>query len=122
MPGLSETELIQFKNWTLRVCSAAVEPARLLLMIHGWTGDENSMWVFARDLPAREWIVAPRAPYTSGQGGYSWRRRDGETDGRQSLEMLQPSAEALLRLVDEYAASEGLDAAQLDVMGFSQGA
>ena len=36
--------------------------------------------------------------------------------------MLQPAAEALIRLIDEYSASVKLDVLQFDLMGFSQGA
>jgi phospholipase/carboxylesterase len=122
MPTLNDTELVQFKEWTLRIRPASVRPSRLLLMVHGWTGSEDSMWVFARDMPPENWIIAPRAPYPAQPGGYSWRRYDPGTQGRPSLELLQPSIEALVRLVDEYAHSVGVDAARFDVMGFSQGA
>jgi pimeloyl-ACP methyl ester carboxylesterase len=120
MPTLNDTELVQFKEWTLRIRPASVRPSRLLLMVHGWTGSEDSMWVFARDMPPENWIIAPRAPYPAGPGGYSWRRHDPGTQGRPSLELLQPSVEALVRLVDEYAHSVGVDAARFDVMGFSR--
>jgi phospholipase/carboxylesterase len=95
-----------------------------MLLIHGLTGDENSMWVFARNLSTEYWMVAPRAPHASQmeQGGYSWRTPDSETEDRPRLEQLRDSAEALLRLVDEYAASVRLQAEDFDVMGFSQGA
>jgi phospholipase/carboxylesterase len=122
MPVLSETELVQFKDWTLRIRPATIEPARLLLMIHGLTGDENSMWVFAHDLPANNWVMAPRAPHPAQPGGYSWRMYEQEQQGRPSFEVLQPSVRALLGLVDEYSASAGLDARRFDVIGFSQGA
>lgn len=124
MPDPNDTTPTTFQDWTLRVREATQAPARLLLLIHGLTGDENSMWVFARDLPPHYWIVAPRAPHLSGmpQGGYSWRPADSEAEDRPSLEQLQPAVEALLRFVDDYAASVGLDAATFDVMGFSQGA
>ena len=128
----ADTGLITFQGWTLRVrpaSCAALRPKgvskgipRLLLLIHGFTGDENSMWVFARDLPSDYWIIAPRAPHASEPGGYSWRPPQGGAFGRPSLEMLRPSAEALVRLVDEYSPSVGVDAAQFDVLGFSQGA
>jgi predicted esterase len=99
-------------------------------MLHGYTGDENSMWVFARDLPSHCWIVAPRAPYVSEEGGYSWRPllsgtlryARGGALGWPRLEELLPAAEALIRLVDAYSASAGLDVHTFDVMGFSQGA
>ena len=82
------------------------------------------MWVFARDLSQDYWMIAPRAPHPSQmeQGGYSWRPSAAEAEDRLSLEQLRPAPEALVRLVDEYAASVGIDASAFDVMGFSQGA
>jgi phospholipase/carboxylesterase len=95
----------------------------LLLLIHGLTGDENSMWVFARNLSSSYWMVAPRAPHRAEPSGYSWRERfESEEFGRPTIEQLRPGADGLIRLVDEYAASAGIDASTFDVMGFSQGA
>jgi phospholipase/carboxylesterase len=95
-----------------------------MVLIHGLTGDENSMWVFAPSPTASYRMVAPRAPYPSGmpQGGYSWRPSAGEVEDRLSLEQLRPSAHTLLGLVEDYAKSVGMDASSFDVMGFSQGA
>jgi phospholipase/carboxylesterase len=90
-------------------------------MLHGYTGDENSMWVFAKDLPHHYWMVAPRAPHPSEMTGYSWRPLQPGTFGRPSLEALVPQADALIRLVDAYQASAGIEAPDFDVMGFSQG-
>jgi phospholipase/carboxylesterase len=124
VPDLDDATLIDFNNWTLRVREASTrESSRLLLMVHGLSGDENSMWVFGRTLPSRYWIIAPRAPYSASQGGYSWRPPFESSEfGRPTLEQLRPGAEGLIRLVDEYAASIRIDARTFDVMGFSQGA
>ncbi len=122
MPDLNNTTLTSFNDWTLRVRESTQPSPRLLLLVHGFTGDENSMWIFVRDLPASYWMVAPRAPYASAQGGYSWRPPQFETLNQFSLDQLRAAAEALIRLVDEYSASAGLDAHTFDVMGFSQGA
>lgn len=125
MPDPSNTSLIEFQNWTLRIRESAGPAARsrLLLLIHGLTGDENSMWVFARNLSHDYWMVAPRAPYPAEPTGYSWRERfDSSEFGRPTLEQLRWSADGLMRLVDEYSASAGIDASTFDVMGFSQGA
>ena len=118
----SDSELIQFQNWTLRVRPATFQPARLMLMLHGWTGDENSMWIFGRDLPPHYSILAPRAPHAAQPFGYSWRPPQDDMHSPSSLEMLRPSADNLIRLVDDYAASINVDASQFDVIGFSQGA
>lgn len=122
MPGPNDTTLTSFKDWTLRVRESGAPNPRLLLLIHGLTGDENSMWVFARNLPARYWLVAPRAPHAAETGGYSWRLPNTDGYDRLSLDMMRANAEAVIRLVDEYAASVGIDAQTFDVMGFSQGA
>ena len=131
MPDLNDTSLISFENWTLRVReskhrfdNAQREPSpRLMLMIHGFTGDENSMWVFGRDLPSEYWIIAPRAPQASrgGSGGYSWRPAEFDNMDQLGLAQLRDSAKALLQFVDEYSASVKVDSSLFDVMGFSQG-
>ena len=118
----SETQLVTFQNWTLRVRSSAAERPRLLFLLHGWTGDENSMWVFMRNFPADYWIVAPRAPYAAQPSGYSWRPPQAGPHQRPGLENLRPAVESLLSLADAYAAQNKLDACQLDLIGFSQGA
>ena len=122
MQTAPDTELIQFNNWTLRIRKTTHPAPRLLLLIHGLTGDENSMWVFTRDLPTQYWIIAPRGPHTAEPAGYSWRTQPSSDFGRPSFEQLKDSAEALIHLVDEYQASAKIEAPVFDVMGFSQGA
>ncbi len=122
MQTAPNTDLIEFEDWTLRIRKTDHPTPRLLLMLHGFTGDENSMWVFARDLPSHYWIVAPRAPHITEPSGYSWRPLHSIDFGRPSLEQLRPAAEALIKLVDAYQLSAGIDASVFDVMGFSQGA
>lgn len=124
MPDPNNTSLMTFKHWTLRIRESTDPARRLLLLLHGLTGDENSMWVFAQDLPASYWINAPRAPYISNreEGGYSWRSAQFDSLNDLDLDALRSAAAGLIRLVDEYSASVGLDASTFDVMGFSQGA
>lgn len=116
-----DTEPISFHDWTLRIRASSAENPRLLVMIHGWTGDENSMWVFTRGLPSDYWIIAPRAPYPAESSGFSWRPHLYGTFGMPSLETLLPSAEALIHLIDQYADSVKIEARQFDLVGFSQG-
>ncbi len=121
MPDANDAHLLNHNGWILRVRPATQQPGRFLLLLHGWTGDENSMWLFTRRLSPDLWIAAPRAPHIAPEGGYSWRPLQSGTWGLPSLSDLQPAAEAVLRLVDEVSASAGVDAAQFDVAGFSQG-
>jgi phospholipase/carboxylesterase len=122
------TKTIEFNGWTLKVRPSEVVSPRLLVMIHGLTGDENSMWVFARRFSTDLWIVSPRAPHPANPQGFSWRPNPLTIEEAQlnlhkrpGLDALLPSAEALIKLVDEYAASVKMEAGQFDVIGFSQG-
>ncbi|MBK7449195.1 MAG: hypothetical protein IPP55_14080 [Anaerolineales bacterium] len=128
MQTQTKIETIEFNGWTMRIRPAQSQPSRLLVMIHGLTGDENSMWVFARRFPDHYWIIAPRAPHPANPQGFSWRANpitieeaQRDLSKRPSLEALLPAAEDLIRLVDEYSASAGVDARQFDTIGFSQG-
>ena len=124
MQTAPDTEIIALDSQTLRVRKTTDPPSgsRILLLIHGFTGDENSMWVFTRELPSYYWIVAPRAPYVAEAGGYSWRPNQTSELGLSRFEELQASAEALMHLIDAYRASAGIETDAFDVMGFSQGA
>jgi phospholipase/carboxylesterase len=122
VPTATEPELVTFNNWTFRLRRAQVGTSRLLMMIHGWLGDENSMWVLARNLSPRFTVLAPRGPFPVAEGGYSWREIRPGSWGMASLEELKAAAEALLAFVDDWSTSAGMDAGQFDLMGFSQGA
>ena len=129
MQTQTTTETIEFNGWTMRIRPAESTNPRLLVMIHGLTGDENSMWVFARRFSSKYWIVAPRAPHPANPQGFSWRvnplsieeARNNQTN-RPGLDALKTSAEALIKLIDEYAASVKMEADVFDAIGFSQGA
>ncbi len=123
MPAQSESVLTTFGDWTLRVREASSGPPRLLLLVHGWTGDENSMWIFVRRFPSHYLMLAPRAPFAARDGGYSWRLTGGASAaGLPTFESLTPAAARLLELADQFAAEHEVEARQFDAIGFSQGA
>ena len=122
MRDQSDSQLVEFAGWTLRIRATEANPPRLLLLIHGLTGDENSMWVFARHLPADYWIVAPRAPHPAATSGFSWRVGSPAQGSRAELKDLRPAIENLLRMLDSFAEERDLAQRPWSVMGFSQGA
>lgn len=122
MPVQNDSKLVTFHDWTLRVRAGIGLPARLLLLIHGWTGDENSMWVFVRNFPASYWIVAPRAPFAAQTGSYSWRPPPISGGEPPRLDDLISSVTSVVALADAYAAENNLKVETFDIIGFSQGA
>jgi phospholipase/carboxylesterase len=111
-----------FEDWTIRVQPPSKKPVRVMLMLHGWTGDEGSMWFFTKNLGNDYWLIAPRAPYSAPQGGFSWRPLPASTSFPPTYEQLQPSAARLNDLIDRWGIANSVDVSQVDMMGFSQGA
>ncbi|HVN55350.1 MAG TPA: dienelactone hydrolase family protein [Anaerolineaceae bacterium] len=98
------------------------EPGRseLLVLLHGWTGNENVMWVFTRHFPKKYWILAPRALYPAEQGGFRWTQ---SSSGMQiTLNDLHEGVEAILAMIAARQPSSPVDRTTFSLMGFSQGA
>ncbi|MFO3796703.1 MAG: hypothetical protein ACK8QZ_05375, partial [Anaerolineales bacterium] len=92
MLSVTETQLLHFNGWVLRLFPAREQAKGLIFLLHGWTGDENSMWVFAPRTASQYWIVAPRAPFSTLPSGYSWRPLL-ERRGWPKLDDLRPATE-----------------------------
>ena len=122
MPTAIDAEPHEFRDWIYRFRPATAAPSRLLVLLHGWTGDENSMWIFTRKLPAQIAILAPRGLYIAPEGGYTWYKHQPETWGLPVMDDLRPSAEAIIDFIDDWSRMAGVNADQIDLIGFSQGA
>lgn len=108
-------------GWTARIRPPVTQPwnKRVVLLLHGWTGDENIMWIFARKLPQDCYVIAPRAPLFCPDGGYAW--AIPENDHRPGIEIYLNHCENLLHRLKNWI-PEVLTDFRLDVIGFSQGA
>lgn len=116
-----EPQTLQHGPWVLRwQAPPSTSPLPVMVLLHGWTGDERVMWVFTRRFPPRFALLAPRGLWPTPHGGYSWREAQ---DGWPSLSDFRPAAEALLALLASPPASLPLlDTRRLHLLGFSQGA
>ena len=107
-------------GWVIRQRIPDVpEKSPLILMLHGWTGDENSMWVFANRLPDKSTLVAPRGLYPAPAGGYGW--HEHKVKVMPWVDDFQPAIQALLDLLTPPNFPEA-DLTSIHVVGFSQGA
>ncbi len=95
-------------------------PRAVLVAIHGWTGNEKSMEIFTRKLSQTEWVIYPRAPFVSPNGGYSW---TGDTRGvLQEFSTFQSVGGELIRRLQRIFAANHLEGLPVHLAGFSQGA
>jgi len=95
-------------------------PHPTVLMMHGRSGNEEVMWIFARTVPDDWLLVAPRAIKEDPRGGYSWRIREkGEWP---SLAQFDVPVGAVVDFIHKLPELYGADLQNLYLMGFSQGA
>ncbi|MDW8299961.1 MAG: dienelactone hydrolase family protein [Anaerolineae bacterium] len=91
----------------------------LLLMLHGYEGDEDVTWIFSRAASA-EWLIAsPRAPLNAPTHGYSWFNFQG---GKTDPVTLQAALGYLESFIAALKARYSIDDARIVMLGFSQGA
>jgi phospholipase/carboxylesterase len=111
-------------------------PHPAVLMLHGWTGDENSMFIFAQRLPKDAMLISPRALYPAPREGYSWQPQSRAIGGAQlqgsdenpqrgrfwpTLDDLRPAVAELRQLLVP-GNFPTADLSRLRLVGFSQGA
>ena len=93
----------------------------VLLALHGWTGDENTMTIFTNRIGARYSRLLPRAPYPADGSGFSW--VPPETIRPSRFEDLLPAANQIAGQWREWIAERGANPPnKLALIGFSQGA
>lgn len=117
---LEETKIVPAAGWIARV-RPPTEPwnGRVVLLLHGWTGDENIMWIFARKLPVNCWMVAPRGPLHSTEGGFAWAiPQNGE---RPDISQFSSHSKELIKRLPDWIPAFSRNT-RLDIIGFSQGA
>lgn len=117
-------QILNIDDWVMKARLPDGEgPHPVILLLHGWTGDENSMWAFVSRLPKNALLVAPRAPHdvvSEQYSGHSWvARKSGEWSW---LDDFRPSASELNALIDKLAQQLDGDFSKFNLVGFSQGA
>lgn len=113
-------EIISINNWVMRFQRPDGEgPFPVLLMLHGWTGDENSMWIFAPRLLKNALLIAPRGLFSTRGTGYSWHPEISKP--WPWVNDLLPSVEKLFDQMSSKNFPDGIFS-EVHVIGFSQGA
>lgn len=96
-------------------------PAPLVLLLHGWGGDESAMWLFKQTLPRGVAAVAPRAPIRLDSGGFVWFTYENSRF-QPHVDTLEAALEKLSQFFASLPRLYPVDPTRAVLMGFSQGA
>ena len=94
-------------------------PFPTILMIHGWKGNEDVMWVFQNRLPKGWLLVAPRAILPDPDRGYTWYEHQNDWPPLQRFDTAKTAVD---RFTESLPELYDADLDNLYLMGFSQGA
>lgn len=119
-----DNQILAIEGWTIRFSQpSSLGNHPVVIMLHGLTGDENSMWIFARHLQSRFIVIAPRGIHPTARGGYDWHNyRPGPVP---QVNVFFPAVDAILSmlaLLSTQPQFREVDFTQLSLIGFSQGA
>jgi phospholipase/carboxylesterase len=119
VPTENEIITIEDEGWVTSIRLPSEKPVACILLLHGWTGDERSMWIFAHGLTSYL-VFAPRGPIRA-EEGFGWTTQNKSKEFASFLDFFIMS-----NRLAEWAASFPLtyQFGHLPVylIGFSQGA
>jgi phospholipase/carboxylesterase len=123
----TNNQTIDIGGWVIRMQEPEGNgPFPVFLLLHGWTGDENSMWIFSSRLPANTLMIAPRGIYDTPIGGYGWYPikkglPTGEEKEWPKVDDFRPAVKGLSDILTSEHFPKA-DFSELRLVGFSQGA
>ncbi len=96
----------------------------LLLLLHGYGSNEEDLFSFASELPDEYYVISARAPYDLQYESYAWYAINFDADENKfsDLDQARSSRDLIANFIDELIANYPIDANNITLIGFSQGA
>lgn len=111
-------------TYLVREPKIKLEKNPLLLLLHGYGSNEEDLFSFASELPDEYYVVSVRAPYDLQPYGHAWYAIHFDADENKFSDDAQAieSRDIIIQFIDELIAKYPIDATQVSLIGFSQGA
>ena len=96
----------------------------LLLLLHGYGSNEEDLFSFAPELPDDSYVISVRAPYDLQPYGHAWYaiHFDADENKFSDNEQAKESVAIIASFIDEIVKKYPIDANNVTLIGFSQGA
>jgi len=111
-------------DYLIREPKIKLDKNPLILLLHGYGSNEEDLFSFASELPDDYYVISARAPYDLQYGSYAWYAINFDADENKfsDNEQARKSRDLIARFVDELAINYPIDADNISLLGFSQGA
>ncbi|MFC4740795.1 alpha/beta hydrolase [Flavobacterium ponti] len=95
-----------------------------IILLHGYGSNEEDLFSFATELPEEYYVISARAPYDMMYGAYAWYAINFDADENKfsDLDQARSSRDLIVDFIDECVSKYAIDAEQVTLIGFSQGA
>lgn len=95
-----------------------------LILLHGYGSNEEDLFSFASELPEEYYVISVRAPYDLMYGSYAWYaiNFDANENKFSDLDQARSSRDLIVNFIDECISKYAIDAENVNLIGFSQGA
>ena len=95
-----------------------------LILLHGYGSNEEDLFSFATELPNDSYVISVRAPYDLQPYGHAWYAIHFDADENKFSDNVQAkqSVELIAAFIDEIVKQYPIDAKNVTLIGFSQGA
>lgn len=110
------------RGWIVRVRRPAFpgSQASMLILLHGWTGDERTMDVFFPRFSQSAWLFSPRGAVSTGESGYGWLPHNQRR--LPDLSAMQTITTRLQEQITHWKKQFKITTDRVSLCGFSQGA
>ncbi|WP_418264892.1 alpha/beta hydrolase [Flavobacterium faecale] len=111
-------------EYLIREPKTKLDKNPLILLLHGYGSNEADLFSFASELPDEYYIISARAPYDLQYGSYAWYAINFDADQNKfsDHDQARESRDLIAKFIDELIANYPIDASNVSLLGFSQGA
>ena len=110
-------------NYLIRKPKVEITNPPVLIMLHGVGSNESRLFSYANQIPDNYLVISAQAPYQYNHDSYGWFRVNF-VNGKPIIdnEQAEKSRIIILQFINQIVEKYNVDAENVNLMGFSQGA
>lgn len=111
-------------HYLIQEPAITLEKNPLIVLLHGYGSNEEDLFSFAPELPKEYYVISVRAPFDLQPYGHAWYaiHFDADENKFSDNDEAKESVQLIANFIDEMVKEYPIDTANINLIGFSQGA